>query len=98
SARDNCISKTLPFGSVFLFLNTPATAGPQSIALAVETKNSPPDCFLNASTVLKEIICLYSTPLLIAKVFVFLRVLRYRGPQKAHQIIKAFWGEEKPLK
>ena len=33
-------------------------AGPHSIAVAVEAKNSPPDCFLHAPTVLKEIISL----------------------------------------
>ena len=60
SARDNCFSKRFHTGGVFLFINTPATAGPQSIALAVETKNSPPDCFLNASTVQQEIICFQS--------------------------------------
>jgi len=32
------------------------TVGPHGIAAAVETKNSPPDCFHNVSTVLKEII------------------------------------------
>jgi hypothetical protein len=32
------------------------TAGPHSIAVAVEAKNSPPDCFPHAPTVLKEII------------------------------------------
>ena len=34
------------------------TAGPHSIAVAVEAKNSPQDCFLHAPTVLKEIISL----------------------------------------
>ena len=34
------------------------TAGPHSIAVAVEAKNSPPDCFPHAPTVLKEIISL----------------------------------------
>ncbi|MGN0508682.1 MAG: hypothetical protein ACI4GX_05560, partial [Ruminococcus sp.] len=31
------------------------TSGPRSIAAAVEAKNSSPNCFLNAPTVLKEI-------------------------------------------
>jgi hypothetical protein len=33
-----------------------ATSGPHSIAVAVTAKNIPPECFLNAATVLKEII------------------------------------------
>ncbi len=49
--------------SAFSFRGGASTAGPRSIAPAVEAKNSPPDCFLNAPTVLKEIIifCLFST-------------------------------------
>ena len=33
-----------------------ATSGPHSIAVAVTAKNIPPECFLDAATVLKEII------------------------------------------
>ena len=32
------------------------TSGPHSIAVAVTAKNIPPECFLDAATVLKEII------------------------------------------
>ena len=33
-----------------------ATSGPHGTAVAVTAKNIPPECFLNAATVLKEII------------------------------------------
>ena len=35
-----------------------ATSGPHGTAVAVTAKNIPPECFLNAATVLKEIISL----------------------------------------
>ena len=49
--------------SVFVLLYANLTVGPRSIATAVETKNSPPDCFINVSTVLKEIIFIHTAPL-----------------------------------
>ena len=48
--------------------------GPQSIALAVEAKNSPPDYFFNASTVLKEIVSQTNNAFAKSKgVFIFAR-------------------------
>ncbi len=49
--------------SVFVLYYAVSTVDPRSIATAVETKNSPPDCFINVSTVLKEIIFIHTAPL-----------------------------------
>ena len=58
SQRDNCTKYQTPLqkAEAFSFIIRRYTVGPRSIATAVETKNSPPDCFFNVSTVLKEII------------------------------------------
>ena len=60
SQRDNYFVLILYSSAVLaeeFFFST--TSGPQSTALAVSAKNSPPDCFIHASTVLKEIITLF---------------------------------------
>ena len=48
--------------SVFVLYYAVSTVDPRSITTAVETKNSPPDCFINVSTVLKEIIFIIQRP------------------------------------
>ena len=46
---------TTAFGTFFELM-----CGPRGIAAAVDAKNMPPACFLNAPTVLQEIICFSS--------------------------------------
>ncbi|MBQ9517076.1 MAG: hypothetical protein IJR60_03270 [Eubacterium sp.] len=70
SARDS-FSQTLPKRERFFFFEIAKTAGPRGLAAAVETKNSPPDCFLNVSTVLKEIVLQITTSLQKAGTFYF---------------------------
>ena len=55
SPRDNNLLSInlVRLGGVFLFPH--GAAGPRGTAAAVAAKNSPPDCFLNAATVLEEI-------------------------------------------
>ena len=58
------------------------TAGPRGTAAAVAAKNSPPDCFLNAATVLQEITCcLLSTSSVWAGLFLFFGRAGGRGPR-----------------
>ncbi len=63
------------------------TEGPRGTATAVKAKNSPPDCFLNALTVLKEIIsqlyiCMKSVAVLSGAFFT-------EGPRGTATAVKA---------
>ena len=91
SQRDNRLSIYLVFISlaqnaglffclqcVFDYLFAPA--GPRSTAAVVSAKNMPQACFLNASTVLKEIIrlsCISNNPVFCRVVFLFKCVVVY---------------------
>ena len=54
--------------------------GPHGIAAAVDAKNMPPACFLNAPTVLQEIICYLSEHSKTRKPLWFLGLLYIHAP------------------